>query len=474
MSLYSDITFWLAFVFFLAIYALIRQWNRVGMLLYVVVFNLLFFWLSNGWQMLLLPVVAGITWWVGRVLLAEAEEEDLWLRKLTLGISIVVSLLPLIYFKYSVFFLQTANEILASNFSVGSLALPVGISFFTFQSISYVVDVYRRRFTLSVSFLEYFFYLSFFPLLLSGPITRAETLIPQLRRSNRVSERCLYVGLWLLMLGVLKKFAIADYLAQFNNWVFDDPYSYSGFEGLMAILGFSSQIYCDFSGYSDISIGIAAMMGFHLRDNFNFPYRAQNLSDFWRRWHISLSSWFRDYLYIPLGGNRCGRARTYFNCLLTMLAAGFWHGASWMFILWGGLHGAALIVQKFFQSLLWRTSKNGLLTAGGRILTFLFVTFAWVFFRSSSVHVACGLLKHSIVDFSIDYFLPFVQTRSWWCVMLVLPILAQCISDRTFIRLQTRYVCLPWIIKLLLFVAAIQLTLQFQSSNVQPFIYSQF
>jgi len=477
MLLFTDISFWLVFIFFLAIYAFIRFRSRMGMVLYVIAFSLLFFYLANGWLMLLLPAVALVTWWAGLVLLSGREGEvprHSVRQKILLAFVIIVILLPLLYFKYTNFLLSSINAILAGNFALLDLALPIGISFFTFQAISYVVDVYRGRFTMQVSFVEFLCYLSFFPLLLAGPITRAETLLPQIRRPSKVSEKCLYMGLWLVMLGLLKKCVIADYIAQYNDWVFTDPQTYSGFECVMGIIGYDVQIYCDFSGYSDMSIGIAAMMGFHLRENFAFPYRASSPSEFWHRWHISLSTWFRDYVYIPLGGNRCSHARTYINNIITMLVAGLWHGSTWMFVLWGGIHAMGLVLHKASRSWLKRLPDSRWVNGICIVLTFVFVSIAWVFFRSESVASACQLLSRSVVDFDIAYLVPFINARPWWCVMMILPLLAQFIGERGFIRLQSRFIRMPWILKLLLFILVIQVILQFQTSNVQPFIYFQF
>ena len=479
MLLFSDITFWMVFIFFLAIYAFIRRHSRMGMVLYVTAFSLLFFYLANGWLMVLLPAVALAAWWSGRALAGMRREggdslSHNWKERLLLALAIIVILLPLLYFKYSNFFLSSVNAIFSSNFSLLDLALPVGISFFTFQAISYVVDVYRGRFTMRVSFLEFLFYLSFFPLLLAGPITRAHVLLPQIRKPGAISERCLYMGLWLVMIGLVKKCVVADYIAQYNDWVFSSPATYSGFECVMGILGYTVQIYCDFSGYSDISIGIAALMGFHLLENFSFPYSAPSPSEFWHRWHISLSTWFRDYVYIPLGGNRCSRVRTYLNNIITMLVAGLWHGSTWMFVLWGGIHGLGLVIHKAFKPLLNRLPDSRWLNGLSIVLTFLFVAIAWVFFRNESVASACQLLTRSVTDFDIAYLIPFVKARPWWCVLTLAPLAAQAIGRRGFLRLQARFILLPWIVKLLLFLLSIQLILQFQTSNVQPFIYYQF
>ena len=479
MLLFSDITFWLVFIFFLAIYAFVRRYSRMGMVLYVTAFSLLFFYLANGWLMLLLPVVALVAWCSGRVLAgihkgADSAPTHSWKDRLMLAVAVIVILSPLFYFKYTNFFLSSLNTIIASNFSLLKIALPIGISFFTFQAISYVVDVYRGRFTMKVSFLEFLFYLSFFPLLLAGPITRAQTLLPQIRKPVKVSERCLYMGLWLVMIGLLKKCVIADYIVQYNDWVFSSPLTYSGFECMMGILGYTVQIYCDFSGYSDISIGIAALMGFRLLDNFSFPYSAPNPSEFWHRWHISLSTWFRDYVYIPLGGNRCSHARTYFNNIITMLVAGLWHGSTWMFVLWGGIHGLGLVIHKAFKPWLNRLPDSRWINGISIVLTFLFVAIAWVFFRSESVASATLLLSRSVTDFDIVYLFPFVKARPWWCVLTIIPLVTQAVGHRGFLRLQARFILLPWIVKLLLFLLAVQVILQFQTSNVQPFIYYQF
>ena len=479
MLLFSDITFWMVFIFFLAIYAFIRRYSRMGMVLYVAAFSLLFFYLANGWLMVLLPAVALVAWGAGRMLATMHQKRGgaashCWKDRLVLTLAILIILLPLLYFKYSNFFLSSINAVFSSNFGLLDVALPVGISFFTFQAISYVVDVYRGRFTMQVSLLEFLFYLSFFPLLLAGPITRAHVLLPQVRKPSAISERCLYMGLWLVMIGLVKKCVIADYIAQYNDWVFSSPATYSGFECVMGILGYTVQIYCDFSGYSDISISIAALMGFHLLENFSFPYSAPSPSEFWHRWHISLSTWFRDYVYIPLGGNRCSRVRTYLNNIITMLVAGLWHGSTWMFVLWGGIHGLGLVVHKAFKPLLSHVPDNRWTNGLSVVLTFIFVAIAWVFFRSESVASVCQLLSRSVVDFDIAYLIPFVKARPWWCVLTLVPLAAQAIGRRCFLRLQARFILLPWIVKLLLFLLTIQLILQFQTSNVQPFIYYQF
>ena len=205
---------------------------------------------------------------------------------------------------------------------------------------------------------------------------RADKFFPQIQSKRYISKEMIYAGLWLIIIGIIKKAVFADYIAQYNNWVFDAPLQYSGFEGVMAVIGYSAQIYCDFSGYSDMSIGIASVMGFDLGKNFCLPYQSTNLQEFWRRWHISLSTWMRDYIYIPLGGNRKGSFRTYLNNITTMLIAGLWHGASWMFIIWGGLHGVGLIIQKLNKPWLNRLPNTPVVNFFSWLLTFSFVGYS--------------------------------------------------------------------------------------------------
>lgn len=462
--------FWLTFIFFLCIYALIYK-KTVAMMSYVTLFSLFFYYKTNGLLVFLLLATAGVSWWLG-LKIAKAEKPNI--RKAYLWVYIASNILILIYFKYTNFLLDIWNDLFQSNFSPLSLFLPVGISFYTFQSVSYAVDVYQKKVQATRSPLQFLFYLSFFPLLLAGPITRAGTFFPQIRKTDPISQKMIYAGLWMIIIGIIKKAVIADYLAQYNNWIFDSPLSYSGFECFMGVLGYTVQIYCDFSGYSDMSIGIASIMGFQLMQNFNFPYRATNLSDFWRRWHISLSTWLRDYIYIPLGGNRKGKTRMYINNLLTMLIAGLWHGASWIFIFWGALHGVGLVVQKMNKKWLDRLPDNWLVRLGSWLLTFSFLIVAWVFFRSPSFEQAFVLLQRIVVDFDFAYFLPFLHTRLLWCVLLLIPLLCHFISERWYQRLADCFIGSPWLVKVFIFLIVVQLVLQLRTGNVQPFIYYQF
>ncbi|MBQ6762619.1 MAG: MBOAT family protein [Bacteroidales bacterium] len=467
---FLSIGFWLAFCVFFLVYICFRQWSRKAMLLWVIVFDLFFFWKANGWLMLLLPATAAVNYFLTEAM-RRARRGRGWLLTLT----ILADLSALVYFKYSGFFVEgILNPLLNSNFAVGDIVLPIGISFYTFQAISYSVDVYRGKYDGHPDFLEFCFYLSFFPLLLAGPITRAGRFLPQIRRAEPATRHELRLGLWLIILGLLKKGVLADYLAVYNNLAFDSPSSYSGYELLMAAVGYTMQIYLDFSGYSDLSIGIASLMGFRLDDNFLFPYRSVNLTEFWRRWHISLSTWFRDYVYIPLGGNRKGKARTLLNNFLTMVVAGLWHGSTWMFVIWGALHGLGLVVHKLCRPWLRKIPDNGLSKAFGWLLTMAFVTVCWVFFRAGSLQDCQEIFMRIGTTFDLAYVAPFWAARRLWCIVLAVSIAGLLIPPRLYNRAQARFTRLPWWVIFLVFVIAVQLVIQLRAGEIQPFIYYQF
>ncbi len=467
---FTTLQFWAAFAAFLFLFALLRNARRELLILYVILASLGFFYLSNGWLMLLLPATALVSWLLTRRM-SETEGKQ---RKLLFFLIVLLDLLPLLYFKYAHSFSELLSQMFASNFSIPSIALPIGISFYTFQTISYSADVYRRDFRLKASFAEYLLYLSFFPLLLAGPITRAKTFFPQIRRKHVVSERLLYMGLWLIILGIVKKAVVADYIAQYNDWIFSAPDAYSGFECLMGLLGFTMQIYLDFSGYSDISIGIAAILGIRLRENFAFPYRSQNLTEFWHRWHISLSTWFRDYLYIPLGGSRKGLLRTCCNIFITMLAAGIWHGSTMMFLLWGALHGIGLATHKACLPFLKGIRDNLLTISLSRIITFCFVASCWVIFRSPDLHTAKLLFENIFTRMDLSYAEPFIVARTTWCILLAGSILSLFVGERLYLHAEAKFIHWPWLMKLLVFLLVVQIVIELHSSDIQPFLYFRF
>lgn len=468
----GSIPFALLFIPFLAVYTILRNYSRTAMMMYVICFGLFFAYKVNGTMMWLLPLTACINYAITQ----EMRLHEGKARKYLLTLVICIDLALLCYFKYTNFIIgDVLNAMLSTNFSLHTIALPVGISFYTFQAISYAVDTYKRKFDMEVTLLEYCFYLTFFPLLLAGPITRAKNLIPRLKRNQQASSRMLWLGLFLIMLGLVKKNMLSDYIAQFNNWVFDAPQTFSGFENVAALFGYPVQIFLDFSGYSDMSIGVAAILGFYLPDNFNFPYRSLSVTEFWRRWHISLSFWFRDYLYIPLGGNRKGTLRMYLNNFLTMLVAGLWHGSSWMFVIWGALHGFGLVVHKFFSRQLGIKIPS---TKAGNFLswfiTYLYVCFAWSFFRATDLGKLGDMYQKVFHDFSLDYLVPFFHARTGWMLCVIGVMLSYLFTERQYKRMQLRFITLPWLVKLMLFIVCLQMVVEMSQENVQPFIYTQF
>lgn len=469
----ASFPFLISFLVFYIIFIAIGKSRRTVILSYVILFSLFFAWKANGILMLLLPATALFSWWATRQMGRSTYRRKAWLTFI-----ILIDLAPLVYFKYTNFFMSIVNDMLSTNFAPLELLLPIGISFYTFQAISYSIDVYRWRFTGETRLLDYLFYLTFFPLLMAGPITRAEVLIPQLQRdpsTYKQNDALAYRGLWLITIGLVKKVVIADYIAQFNTFVFSDPTAYSGVENLMAILGFTLQIFCDFSGYSDMAIGLAALMGIELRDNFNFPYQSLNPTEFWHRWHIALSTWFRDYLYIPLGGNHHGLFRTCLNGFMTMLVAGLWHGASWMFIIWGGLHGLALTVHKVCKRLFLDRIPNTIpVRIVSWLMMFTFISLTWVFFRADSISTAVTIIQRSFIDFHLSDIMPFVTARPLWILLLALGLELHSIRREDYDWLEQRFIAIPWYAKLIIFAITLQLVINFSQASVVPFIYTQF
>ena len=468
--IFSSGTFWALFLIFMPIYALLKR-SRMKMIVYVVAFSLYFYYKSSGVFFLLIVATSIIDYLLSLVL---ARREKEWQRKLCVLLSVAVSLSVLGYFKYANLLVESWSYLVGSNFQPLDIILPVGISFYTFQSISYIVDVYRRRIEPTDSWLEYIFFLSFFPALVAGPIVRADHFLPQIKE-NRIPERSeVWMGFWLILLGVVKKALLADYIAQYNDIIFTTPETYTGFENLMAMLGYTMQIYCDFSGYSDMAIGIAMIMGYRLLQNFNLPYKSLNVTEFWHRWHISLSSWLRDYLYIPLGGNRRGKVRTYFNNLVTMLIGGLWHGASWKFVAWGGFHGVALIMHKMSLPLLNRIPNTRLVKLVSWLLTVSFAIFTMTIFRVNVLGDLWVMLHNVFTNFHLDYLPVFIDVRLTWCIFMLILIISHAMPDGWWQRLGERFAVMPWVVKLLVFVVVVQLVLQFRSEDVAPFIYFQF
>ena len=468
--LFSSGLFWVLFLLFLPVYALLRS-RRLQMVVYVVAFSLYFYYKSSAWFFMLLIITSVLDWCLSRIM---SDTRKLWKRRLCLWLSIGMSLSILGFFKYANFFLWNWNQMVEGNFQPLDIILPVGISFYTFQSISYIVDVYKGRVSPTETWIEYLFFLSYFPALVAGPIVRADYFLPQIRNRDHASRQEMAAGLWLIILGLVKKAVVADYIAQYNDLIFASPTGYSGLESLMGVVGYVVQIYCDFSGYSDMAIGISAIMGFKLTQNFNFPYKSRNLTDFWRRWHISLSTWLRDYVYIPLGGNRRGTLRTYVNNFLTMLVGGLWHGAAWKFVIWGGMHGVGLIVHKALRPWLDRIPDTWPVKAASWTLTMTYVSFLFIFFRAASFEDAWLIIRNIFGNFDIAYLAPFVRVRYVWLIFVAMIIAVHSLPTRWINAAGDWFVRAPFGAKLAVFIIAVQLVVQFMSEDVMPFIYFQF
>ena len=383
-------TTWAFLAFFLvvvlALFCLPSRSYRQVFLLFASMFFYAY-WKSSYLLIILVPAVGD--YYLGILIEACDQPER---RRLWLFASFVLNLGLLGYFKYSNFFLASIAHGMRVNVQPLSIVLPLGISFFTFKSLSYTVDIYRGQIKACRTLWQYAMYIMYFPEMIAGPIVRASIFLPQMRRSLRPSLGRTVSGIKRIFLGLTKKMVCADRLAIFVDPIFNAPMNYSPDTVTCALLGYSIQIYCDFSGYTDMAIGLSQIIGFDLPENFDFPYLATSISDFWRRWHITLSEWLRDYLYIPLGGNRKGRARTMANLILTMLLGGLWHGANWRFVFWGLLHAAYLIVHKAWKDCGYSIADTiaGRLLAWG--LTFGSVSVAWIFFRAPDLHIACIII----------------------------------------------------------------------------------
>ena len=380
--LFNSLTFLVFFVLVFTLHRLMPGWSAKKLLLLVA--SYVFYAAWNPPYVVILLFSTTLDWWLARLVW---KSQDPRRRRLLLTVSLVANLSLLGFFKYGNFLLGNTRLLLGA-FGVHyepppfDIVLPIGISFYTFASLSYTIDVYRREVEGDAPYLDYALFVSFFPHLVAGPIVRARQLLPQIKVPRSVSRDQLGWGLCLVIIGLFTKTVLADAIfAPVVDAAYANPVL-GALESWAAVLGFSGQIYCDFAGYSLCAIGLALCFGFEFPDNFRYPYGARGFSDFWRRWHVTLSSWLRDYLYIPLGGNRHGEARTYLNLFLTMLIGGLWHGASWMFVLWGGLHGAYLAAERRIRG---RSRSAALPAAQDWVLTaftFLVVTLTWIPFRA--------------------------------------------------------------------------------------------
>lgn len=397
--------------------------NSFTFVIFFIVVTVLYFWLpyKHRWKMLLVAsYIFYMSWNAKYALLLLASTLVTYLsglaivnypkhKKLAVALSVMLNIIILFVFKYANFSIDIFNGILkwfgsSTEVSYLNLLLPVGISFYIFQALSYTIDVYKGRVEVERNFFFYALFVSFFPQLVAGPIEKASHLLPQLKKNFDFNFDRARDGLQLIIWGMFKKVVIANRLAIYVDQVYNNVESFGSIPLAMSSIMFAFQIYCDFSGYSDIAIGIAKIMGYDLMRNFNRPYFSRSLGEFWHRWHISLSTWFQQYLYIPLGGNRVSVPRHYFNLFFTFLVSGLWHGANWTFVAWGALHGSVLVLENIFKKIKHPAVKRGSLLDGIKIVwVFTIVVFAWIFFRANSFSDAIYVIKHIIIDID-DFF----------------------------------------------------------------------
>lgn len=516
------------FLIFYFVYAFLRKTFYLR-LVYVIIFSLFFYYKSSGIYFLLLILSSVVDYNLSGIIYREQRES--W-RKFYIVISVILNLGLLGYFKYTNFLIGTYNDLFSGNMAFHDILLPVGISFYTFQSISYIIEIYRKEIVPTNNYVEYLFFVSFFPQLVAGPIVRAKDFLPQIYQKLHLTKEDVNNALFLIIGGLIKKTVISDYISiNFVDRVFDSPTSYTAFENLMASYGYAIQIYCDFSGYSDMAIGVAMLLGFKLPTNFRTPYQSASITEFWRRWHISLSTWLKDFLYISIGGNRSGsfagflfpalfffgliiwgihyssvshipliiavsslvvfgltfilskdREKTMVtnvNLLTTMLLGGLWHGASLRFIIWGALHGIALAVHKIFLEFFPDKKEKTAVTQIWRffsvLLTFHFVAFCWLFFRAKDFSTALQIVNN-IGEMTLDFQQWMVIISGYKNVFLLmsigfiwhfLPRSITSIMKNTFDRT-------PLLGKAILLGFVYWIVYATATAGPQPFIYFQF
>ncbi len=454
-----------------------------------------YFYMS--WQPVyaLLMLFSTVTTFYCAVLIDKAKTKQQ--KKLYLAVNIAVNIAILCYFKYFNFIVESLLAVFPklSISPNNNLLAVVGISFYTFQSLGYSIDVYRGEVPREKSFLRYALFVSFFPQLVAGPIERTSNLLPQLYKSHKFEYRRVTDGLVLMAWGFFKKLVISDGAALIVNAVYNDVTKYTGIQLVMATVLFAFQIYCDFSGYSDIAIGAANVMGFRLMRNFNHPYFAQNVSDFWRRWHISLSTWFMDYIYIPLGGSRKGKTRTYINLFITFMVSGLWHGAAWTFVIWGAINGLYNVVHRALSGKKEQERRRAI--KEGRELpatnpavalvkalgTFVLIDFTWIFFRANSVADAVYVCQHLFSDisqlFATGYFAQAMEAIGYYsnngtaifCCILFMFIVELWEGKSTLVnRINKSH----WLVRWAFYYTVILLIIFFGYFGQSQFIYFQF
>ena len=515
------------FTLFILLFFALRNHHKARRYVFCL-FSLYFFYKASGWFVGLVLVSAVVDFFLSNAIYREKSQSR---KKFLLVLSILFNLGMLFYFKYTDFFIEISNSLFDTNFNPLNLILPIGISFYTFENLSYTVDVYRGEFKPANKFSDYLLFLAFFPKLMMGPIVRAHDFVPQINEPYVISERDFAKGFFLIISGLIKKLVISDYITlNMVDYMFDNPALHTGVENLMAVYGYAMVIYCDFSGYSEIAIGIALWLGFKIPPNFMSPYQSLNITEFWRRWHISLSTWLKDYLYIPLGGNRnfsvasfifvggflvgsfimgvelfhlsnlwaavisavlllifiipavitrkTSGIAAYFNLLTTMLLGGFWHGASWNFIIWGAIHGVGLGIHKIWMLLtdksLSSLNQSRIYKIISGILTFHFVCFAWIFFKAEDLEIAKTMIYQIFNNFDISVFGPFYDNYKGVVWMILVAMILHLIPDNLADKVIARTKTIPMVVYILVFFLFLILYGYFKSAEQVMPIYLQF
>ena len=515
------------FTLFILLFFALRNHHKARRYVFCI-FSLYFFYKASGWFVGLVLVSAVVDFFLSNAIYREKSQSK---KKFLLVLSILFNLGMLFYFKYTDFFIEISNSLFDTNFNPLNLILPIGISFYTFENLSYTVDVYRGEFKPANKFSDYLLFLAFFPKLMMGPIVRAHDFVPQINEPYVISERDFAKGFFLIISGLIKKLVISDYTTlNMVDYMFDNPALHTGVENLMAVYGYAMVIYCDFSGYSEIAIGIALWLGFKIPPNFMSPYQSLNITEFWRRWHISLSTWLKDYLYIPLGGNRNFSVASFifvggflvgsfimgvelfhlsnlwaavisavlllifiipavitrktsgiaanFNLLTTMLLGGFWHGASWNFIIWGAIHGVGLGIHKIWMLLtdksLSSLNQSRIYKIISGILTFHFVCFAWIFFKAEDLEIAKTMIYQIFNNFDISVFGPFYDNYKGVVWMILVAMVLHLIPDNLADKVIARTKTIPMVVYILVFFLFLILYGYFKSAEQVMPIYLQF
>jgi alginate O-acetyltransferase complex protein AlgI len=488
--IFTQLYFWVFYGVVLLAFSIIYK-DRALRNAFLFLISLFFYYKTSGLFFLILVFSTFVNFYLGNWIHTSEKRST---RKFAVFLSVFVNLFLLSYFKYAYLFVDTVNAVFNTDievvnhlalwtnnirglhFDTSVILLPVGISFYTFQIMSYTIDLYRRKVNPVKNIMDFGFYVSFFPQLVAGPIVRASEFVPQIYKRYSLSREEFGFAIFVIMKGLFKKLFIGDYIAvNFIDRIFANPAGFSGFENLMALYGYSLQVYVDFSGYTDIAIGVALLLGFRLPRNFNSPYKATNVGNFWKRWHISLSTWLKDYLYIPLGGNRRGRIMTDVNLMITMLLGGLWHGASWQFLIWGGVNGLGLVVYKLWRKVSpYEHSKHWAVRIWKIFITFQFITFTRIWFRSDSMEHANELMRQVAHSFNASVIPEVLVAYKWVFLVMLLGYVTHWISNKWKLALLNWYIGTPIWAKVLIAVVVVFVIYQSWSADLQPFIYFQF